>query len=134
MTSLASTLAPLILACPASTGAIVEAYVVTQTDGPAVSSFSAQHVTDWVYLTLKYSHKVAGPTREVPLEIVEYYKDGFEFSRRSRTLTAEARHIGGTSWFAVGQSPSQKWALGHYVVYVYVGDRKVAEAEYEVTP
>ena len=115
-------------------GRIDEAYIVTRTDGPAVSVFSAQDVTDWVYLTLKYSYKVSGATREVPLEIVEYYEDGFEFSRRSRTLTAEARHIGGTSRVGVGQSPSRKWAPGRYVVYVYVGDRKVAEAEYEVTP
>ena len=115
-------------------GRIDEAYIVTRTDGPAVSVFSAQDVTDWVYLTLKYSYKVSGATREVPLEIVEYYEDRFEFRRRSRTLTAEAKHIGGTSWFTMGQSPSRKWAPGHYVVYVYVGDRKVAEAEYEVTP
>ena len=115
-------------------GRIDEAYIVTRTDGPAVSVFSAQDVTDWVYLTLKYSYKVSGATREVPLEIVEYYEDGFEFRRRSRTLTAEASHIGGTSWFAMGQSPSRKWAPGQYIVYVYVTDRKVAEAQYEVTP
>ena len=115
-------------------GRIDEAYIVTSTDGPPVSDFSAQNVTDWVYLTLKYSYQVSGATREVPLEIVEYYEDGFEFSRRSRTLTAEARYIGGTSWFSVGQSPSRKWAPGHYVVYVYAGERKVAEVEYEVTP
>ena len=115
-------------------GRIDEAYIVTSTDGPAVSDFSAQDVTDWVHLTLKYSYKVSGATREVPLEIVEYYEDGFEFRRRSRTLTAEARYIGSTSWFSVGQSPSRKWAPGHYVVYVYAGERKVAEVEYEVTP
>ena len=68
------------------------------------------------------------------MEIVEYYEDGLEFSRGSRTLSAEARYIGGTSWFSVGQSPSRKWAPGHYVVYVYAGERKVAEAEYSVTP
>ena len=115
-------------------GRIDEAYIVTSTDGPPVSDFSAQDVTDWVHLTLKYSYKVSGATREVPLEIVEYYEDGFEFRRRSRTLTAEARYIGSTSWFSVGQSPSRKWAPGHYVVYVYAGERKVAEVEYEVTP
>ena len=115
-------------------GRIDEAYIVTSTDGPAVSVFSAQDVADWIYLTLKYSYKVSGATREVPLDIVEYYEDGFEFSRRSRTLSAEARYIGGTSWFSVGQSPSRKWAPGHYVVYVYAGERKVAEVEYEVIP
>ena len=115
-------------------GRIDEAYVNTTTDGPAVSTLSAQDVTDWVYLTLKYSYNVSGGPHEVLLEIVEYYEDGFEFSRGTRTLTAEAGYIGGTSWFSVGQSPSREWAPGHYVVYVYAGERKVAEVEYEVTP
>ena len=115
-------------------GRIDEAYIATGTDGPGVTVFSAQDVADWIYLTLKYSYKVSGATREVPLEIVEYYEDGFEFSRRSHTLSAEARYIDGASWFSVGQSPSRKWAPGHYVVYVYAGERKVAEVEYEVTP
>ena len=99
-----------------------------------MSVFSARDVTDWVYLTLKYSYSVSGGPHEVPLEIVEYYEDGFEFRRRSHTLSAEARYIGGTWGFPVGQSPSRKWAPGHYVVYVYSGERKVAEVEYEVTP
>ena len=115
-------------------GRIDEAYVNTTTDGPAVSTLSAQDVNDWVYLTLKYSYNVSGGPHEVLLEIVEYYEDGFEFSRRTRTLTAEAGYIGGTSWFSVGQPPSREWAPGHYVVYVYAGERKIAEVEYEVTP
>ena len=100
----------------------------------AVSVFSAQDVADWVYLTLKYSYSVSGGPHEVPLEIVEYYEDEFEFRRRSSTLSAETRYIGGTSWSSVGQSPPRKWAPGHYVVYVYAGDHKVAEVEYEVIP
>ena len=125
---------PIDPSLPSINGRIDEAYIGISTDGPPVSDFSAQDITDWVYLTLKYSYKVSGATREVPMEIVEYYEDGFEFSRRSHTLTAEARYNGGTSWFSVGQSPSGKWAPGRYVVYVYAGERKVAEVEYEVTP
>ena len=115
-------------------GRIDEAYIATRKDGPAMSTFSAQDIIDRVRLVLKYSYKVSGAMREVPLRIVEYYEDGFEFSSRSRTLTAEDRYIGGTRWFSVGQSPSQKWAPGHYYVYVYAGERKIAEVEYEVTP
>ena len=76
-------------------GRIDEAYVSTTTDAPAVSAFSAQDVNDWVYLTLKYSYNVSGGSHEVPFEIVQYYEDGFEFSRRSGELTAEARYAGG---------------------------------------
>ena len=119
---------------PSINGRIDEAYITVGSDGPAVSAFSAQDVVDWVYLTLKYSYNVSGGPHEVPLEIVEYYEDGFEFRRKADPLTAEARYIGGTSWFSVGQSPTREWAPGRYVVYVYMGERKVAEVEYEVTP
>ena len=118
---------------PSINGRIDEAYIVTRTDGPAVSSFSAQDVSDWVYLTLKHSYSVSGP-REVQLEVVEYFEDGFAFRRRTRNLTAEAQYVGGTRWFSVGQSPSRKWATGRYFVYVYADGRKVAEVEYEVIP
>ena len=119
---------------PGINGLIEKAYVITSLDGPAVTTFSALNVDDWVYLALEYAYKVSGGPHEVPLEIVEFYEDGFEFSRNSGELTAEAKYIGGTSWFAVGQPPPRKWAPGRYWVYVYAGEQKVAEVSYEVTP
>ena len=119
---------------PGINGRIDEAYIVTKTDGAAVSTFSARDVSDWVYLTLKRSYNVSGGTREVPIEIVEYFEDGFAFLRRTSKLTAEPQYTGGTRWFSVGSPPSRKWAPGRYFVYVYEGGRKVAEVEYEVTP
>ena len=119
---------------PSINGRIDEAYIATSTDGPMVSDFSAQDVTDWVYLTLKFSYDVSGGPHKVPLEIVEYYEDGFEFRRRRGELAAQAKSIGGTAWFSVGTSPTQKWAPGRYWVYIYHEDRKVAEVQYEVTP
>ena len=115
-------------------GRIDEAYVAISTDGPPVTTLSAQDVSDWVRLTLKHSYNVSSGPHNVPLEIVEYYEDGFEFRRRSRELTAETRYTGGTLWFSVGPSPPLKWAPGRYWVYVYAGERKVAEVQYEVTP
>ena len=73
---------PIDPSLPSINGRIAEAYIVTKTDGPAVSTFSAQDVSDWVYLTLKHSYNVSGSTREVTLEIVEYFEDGFAFSRQ----------------------------------------------------
>ena len=119
---------------PGINGRIEKAYVITSLDGPAVTTFSAQGVSDYVYLALEYAYAVSSGPREVPLEIVEFYEDGFEFSRNSGELTAEAKYIGGTSWFAVGQPPPRKWAPGRYWVYVYAGEQKVAEVSYEVTP
>ena len=119
---------------PGINGRIDEAYITVSQDGPAVSAISAQDATGWVYLTLKYSYSVSGQSREVPLEIVEHYEDGFEFDRTSDVLTAEAQYIGATSWLSVGSAPTQEWATGRYWVYVYAGERKVAEVAYEVTP
>ena len=118
---------------PSINGRIDKAYIATSADGPAVSGFSAQDVTDRVYLTLKYSYSVSEGSHEVALEIVEYYEDGFVFQRRRSKLTAEDKYIGGTSLFSVGSLPGE-WAPGRYVVYVYAGERKVAEVEYEVSP
>ncbi len=119
---------------PAINGSIDDAYITTTVRGPAVSSFSAQDITGRAYLTLKYSYSVLGGPHEVDLEIVDYYyDDGFVFNRRIRKLTAEEQYIGGTSWSWIG-SPAGKWRPGHYRVYVYAGERKVAEVAYEVTP
>ena len=120
---------------PSINGRIDAAYVTMGTDGREMPRFSAQGVTDWVYLTLESSYSVSGGTHEVALEIVEYYEDGFVFGRRSSKLTAESGYTGGTNWLSVGPSPSRKWAPGRYWVYVYAkGGRKVADVEFEVTP
>ena len=126
--------APVDPGLPSINGRIDEAYVTTSAGGPPVSRLSAEEVSDWIYLTLKYSYSVSGDPREVEIAIVEYYEDGLAFRRRSGSLTAEAEYIGGTSWFSVGASPSRQWTTGYYTVYVYVDDRKAAEVEYEVTP
>ena len=119
---------------PSINGRIQEGYLTAGEDGPRVSSFSAQDVSDWIILTIEYSYDVSGGPHEVPLEIVEYYQDGLIFHRRSSELTAQARYIGGTMRFSVGMPPSRRWAPGHYAVFVYAGGRKVAEVYYEVTP
>ena len=125
---------PVDTGLPSINGRIDEAYIATKRDGPAVSIFSARDVSDWVLLTLKHSYSVSGDPREVHLEIVEYFEDGFEFRRRTASLNAEPQYVGGVLRFSVGSPPSRKWAPGRYFVYVYEGGRKVAEVEYEVLP
>ena len=115
-------------------GRIQEVYLTAGEGGPRVSSFSAQDVSDWIILTIECSYEVSGGPHEVPLEIVEYYEDGFAFRRGIGTLIAEGRYIGGTMRFSAGMPPSQRWATGHYAVFVYAGGQKVAEVYYEVTP
>ena len=120
-------------------GRIDDAYIAMGTEGPAVSRFSAQSVTDWVYLTLKYSYKHSSRTHpgnrnSTTLDIVEYFEDGFVINRRSITVTAQYGYIGGTRWLSVGPPPYRRWAPGRYWVYVYEQGRKRAEVAFEVTP
>ena len=116
-------------------GRIDRAYLAAVYKGPPTTSFSAQAADDWVWLFLDFSYSVGSDT-EVPLELVNYYEDGFEFRRRTVTFTADARHNSSlrSRWLQVGQSPSKLWASGQYRVHVYNEGRKLVELEYEVTP
>ena len=119
---------------PAINGRIEQAYVALSPDGPAVNAFSAADATGWAYLTLEYSQRVEGTARELTLEIVEHYEDGFPYSRRDVAITFQPQHAGSTQWISLGPQPGQRWALGRYWAYVYESGRKVAEIEYGVTP
>ena len=118
---------------PKINGRIDRAYIIISEGGPEASSFSAQDVQGYVLLNVEYSYSVKGGPHEVSLDLVEFYEDGFEFRRASlQKITATDQYIGGTRLAWVGQS--ERWAPGRYWVYVYAGDRKVAEVQYEVTP
>ena len=123
---------PVMPGLPQVNGRIDRAYVSLTTDGPPQSSFSVGDLTDWIYLTLKYSHRLSGGSRQVPLEIVEIYEDGFVFDRTQSEIVAQAKYIGGTRWFSVGSPPGEGTA-GRYTIYVYTGDQKIAEVQFEVT-
>ena len=116
-------------------GRIDRAYLAAVYKGPPTTSFSAQAAHNWVRLFLEFSYSVGSDT-EVPLELVHYYEDGFEFRRRTVTFTADARHNSSlrSKWLLVGQSPSKLWAPGEYRLHVYNEGRKLVELEYEVTP
>ena len=124
---------PVNPALPAVNGLIDQAYVSTMRGGTPGSSFSAQAANDWVWLFLDYDYAVSEP-REVELELVDYFEDGFVFDRRTVSFTAKPEYIGGSWWLRVGISPTERWAEGRYWVYVYHEGRKVAEVEYEVVP
>ena len=117
---------------PSFNGHVVEAYINIGEDGPDVSSFSVGDVGDrTVWLNLDYSFSVTGGPRKLLLDLVEFYEDGFEFRQSSVAITAKSEYIGGSQSVSVGPD---KWIPGRYWVYVYDGDRKVADVQYEVTP
>ena len=115
-------------------GRLHGAFVSLEQNGPAVYSFSPSDVHDWVYLTIETSYEISGPTRTVPLTVVEYYEYGFAFSYGEIELVAEKDYAGNTMWFPVGAPEGAKWAPGQYVVYLYTDGVQVAEVEYRVSP
>ena len=117
---------------PSINGRINAAYIAIGKDGPAVLQFSASAVQSIVWLNLEYTFQLSSGNRDLELEVVEFYEDGFVANRRVSTLSADARYIGGTQFFSVGPQPPSRWAPGRYWVYVYEGDRKIAEVEFEV--
>ena len=119
---------------PEINGRIDAAYISTTQGGPATAAFSASATNDIVWLNLEYSYQLASGSRDVNLTIVEFYEDGFETHRRDNTITADAGFIGGNAWYSIGPAATERWATGRYWVYVYEGNRKVAEVQYEVTP
>ena len=123
---------PVDPALRAVNGRIDQAYVSTIRGGTPGSSFSAKTAKDWVWLFLDYDYAVSEP-RDVQLELVDYFEDGFVFDRRTVSFTAQPGYSGGSWWLTVGVPPSKRWATGRYWVYVYHEGRKVAEVEYEVT-
>ena len=113
-------------------GHIDEAYINIGEDGPGVSSFSMKDAGDrTIWLNLDYSYSVTDGPHKLLLDLVQFYEDGFEFRRGSVEITAESQYIGGGSSVSVGPD---RWAPGRYWVYLYDGDRKVADVQYEVTP
>ena len=118
---------------PGINGRIDAAYISTTQSGPATAAFSASATNDVVWLNLDYSYQLASGSRDVNLTIVELYEDGFETRRRDNTISADAGFIGGQAWYSIGPAATQRWATGRYWVYVYEGDRKVAEVAFEVT-
>ncbi len=115
-------------------GRIHLAYLAAAHEGLPISTISAGAVGDGLWLRLRWTYTV-GSSTEVPLEIVHYYEDGFEFRRRSVSFTADARHNDGlwSWWVPVGRSTAVRWAPGQYRIHVYNEGRKLVELQYEVT-
>ena len=98
-------LSPVDPSLPGINGRLDQAYVALSTDGPPVTSFSASDVDGWAFLTLKYTYSLSGGSRDLNLEMVEYFEDGFTNGRRNVPVAVQSQHIGGTQWLSVGPNP-----------------------------
>ena len=108
--------APVDPGLPAINGVVDLAKITIGDDDSTVTNFSSQEATDAVWFNLEYSYSAAGKPRQVSLDSVGLYEDGFQFHRGKFELTAEDRYVGGTHLFYLG---SGRWAPGRYWVYVY---------------
>ena len=131
---------PVDFSLPAINGRIEEAFVGFYQDGQQgigspVTRFSAAGVGDrWVFVYLTFTFPRTAAPKVQALEYVQYYEDGFAFGELERIHTFSPSGTGAWTGISVGPPPGRKWATGRYWVYVYDGDRKVAEVTYEVTP
>ena len=114
-------------------GRIHLAYLAATREGPPISTISADAIDERLWLLIRWTYRV-GSDMEVPLEIVHYYEDGFEFGHRSVSFVADARHNDSlwSWWLAVGQSSDVRWAPGEYRLHVYNEGRKLVDLGYVV--
>ena len=121
---------------PSINGRIEGAYLSLLQGGPPVLSFAGSDGTEPVWLTIDYSHPSDGGSREIQLEVVDFFEDGFMFRRREATIRTTPGYGGSSHHVKVGFTGigrSTATEPGRYWVYVYHEGRKVAEVEYEVT-
>ena len=126
---------PLKIRFSALNGQVTQAYVSLVEDGPRVRRFSPDDISDFAWLTLKYTyhHRTGDPDR-VKIEVVQFYEDGFEFGRRTASINTDPAYSGAvwTVRAGLGASAPDLWAPGRYWAFVYEGGDKVAEVEYVV--
>ena len=118
---------------PAINGRIKRAYLSLTPGGKPAHRFSATAAGDWAWLNLEYAYHFDGPPRELELEIVEYFADGFAYRRARDVVTLTAQGSGGWRRYSVGPGPGRPWAAGRHWVLVYHQGVKVAAVAYEVT-
>ena len=116
-------------------GRLLEPRLAATRGGPSITSVSDDAVDDWLWLFLRWTQNVSSIT-EVPLELVSYYEDGFEFDRKNLTLTVYPSNNNRPQswWLQTGLAPNEPWLEGSYQLRIYNEGRKLAELHYEVTP
>ena len=127
---------------PSVNGQIVDAFISLDQEWPAdpstrtgrVSLAQLKALDGRVYLYWRAAFPSTAQTAEIPLTTVEYYMDGFAHKRNEHTLWAREGTTERWDRNAIGSSDPDRWAIGTHGVYIYQGDRKVAQVEFEVVP
>ena len=116
---------------PSIDGRMNDAYVSTVSYGPAVSTIMLEPDQRLrPRLNLKYSFTNPDGLRNLPIEVAHYFDDGFEFLRTSEALYLPSNSSNATHRMRLPYEVRE----GRYWIYVYAGDRKLAEVTFEVIP
>ena len=119
---------------PTIDGRLDRSFVSRTQLGQPLTQWSVQDFTGPALLVLEYAYNPLGQQRTVHLEIVESFQDGFIYRRRGTSISAQSGFTGGRQWLQIGPPAGEPWAAGWHRVQVYEGGRKVADAQYTVTP
>ena len=101
-----------------------------------VSLSEMERTSARVYVHWRVSFPTAAQDALVPMTTVFYYEDGFLFNTRNYVDALDVQAGRNHDWETaqVGRSDPGRWVLGDFGVYIYDGDRKVAQVEFTVVP
>ncbi len=86
------------------------------------------------YIYLGFTLPITTSTKSMNLDVVEYFEDGFRYNSRQIPMEFKPEWRNGWWRISVGPRIGDPWLPGRYSVYLYDGERKVAQVEYEVVP
>ncbi len=107
-----------------------ESFIATGTENFSVADAAGKHVFAYLGLTFPVT---AGP-KILRLEVIEHYEDGFLYGDYVARFEFGPERTRARARVSVGPGKDAPWLPGRYWVFLYDGDRKVAEVTYEVTP
>ena len=107
-----------------------ESFISRRTENFSVSDAAGKRA--FVYLGLTFP-ATADP-KILRLEVIEHYEDGFLYDDYVARIEFEPEWTRARARVLVGPGKDAPWLPGRYWVFLYDGDRKVAEVTYEVTP
>ncbi len=87
-----------------------------------------------IYVHWQVTFPPAAQRMDIPMTTAAYHEDGFIFERSRDYLDIRVGDTDDWETDGIGSSDPDRWAIGQYGVYIYDGDRKVAQVEFEIVP
>ena len=110
-------------------GRIEGSYLTFSAVGLPVSAVTfARNSSAILYMRLDYSYRHSSDLKNLPIEVVLYFEDGFEAHHRETILPVPAEDTRRTTYVRMDEAR----ASGRYWVHLYFGQQKIAEETFEV--